>query len=361
MPLWIDKYRPRDIQTLDINKDQQNTLQTMLENSKCNIPHLLMYGPSGSGKKTRVMAILREIYGNAVDKIKMEKLTFTLPSSKKIEVDAIASNYHLEVNPSDAKTADRHVVQELIKHQANLPSVSTNKSKDQGVRFKVIIIAEADRLSKDAQHALRRTMEKYMKNCRVVLMTKSTSRIIEPLRSRCLPIKCRAASNQELREIVYPPVAEGEYLNISDATLDSIISYSNRDMRKFLLLLEVYKVQSDAGMKNIDIKKLLPDWELYCEKLVVSIQKVTSIQQIQGIRNKLYELLIHLIPTEVIFRQLVEGLTNDSSTVLRNGIIEAAAKYEHRARQGSKPIYHLEAFVVEFLNVRNRDVNTNII
>merc|ERR1712110_805442 len=177
------------------------------------------------------MAILREIYGPAVDKQKMEKLTFTLDNSKKIEIDTIASNYHLEVNPSGAKVADRHVVQELIKHQANLPSVSTTTSERNGVRFKVIIIAEADRLSKDAQHALRRTMEKYMKNCRVVLLTKSTSRIIEPLRSRCLPVKCRAATNDELRETILEPVVSKEFHGAGtpdDATIDRIIKASNR-------------------------------------------------------------------------------------------------------------------------------------
>jgi len=357
MPLWIDKYRPVEIAELDINTPQRTTIETMLNNSKCNIPHLLMYGPSGSGKKTRVMAILRAIYGPAVDKIKMEKMTFTLPSSKKIEVDAIASNYHLEVNPSDAKTADRHVVQELIKHQANLPSVSTKMSDASGVRFKVIIIAEADRLSKDAQHALRRTMEKYMKNCRVILLTKSTSRIIEPLRSRCLPIKCRAATNEELKEIVGKAALANEFRTVSppdESTLNEIISHSNRDMRKFLLLLEVYKVQTESGQKNIDIKKLLPDWELYMERLISQILKVATIQQIVPVRNKLYELLIHLIPAEVIFRHLVQGLIKDTNIILRSAIIDAAAKYEHRARQGSKPIYHLEAFVVEFLNVRKQ-------
>jgi len=364
MPLWIDKYRPVEICDIDINTDQRDTLETMLTNSKCNIPHLLMYGPSGSGKKTRVMAILRAIYGPAVDKIKMEKMTFTLPSSKKIEVDAIASNYHLEVNPSDAKTADRHVVQELIKHQANLPSVSTKMAEGNGVRFKVIIIAEADRLSKDAQHALRRTMEKYMKNCRVILLTKSTSRIIEPLRSRCLPIKCRAATNDELKNIVGKQALLREFETVNppdEKTLNEIIAYSNRDMRKFLLLLEVYKVKAESGQRNIEIKKLLPDWELYVERLIAQIIKINTIQQIVPVRNKLYELLIHLIPTEVIFRQLVQGLTHDTSTVLRSAIIDAAAKYEHRARQGSKPIYHLEAFVVEFLNVRKQYQNSGTI
>ena len=142
------------------------------------------------------------------------------------------------MNPSDAKTADRHVVQELIKHQANLPSVSTRVSDAHGIRFKVIIIAEADRLSKDAQHALRRTMEKYMKNCRVILLTKSTSRIIEPLRSRCLPIKCRAATNDELKTVVANRVLQREFSGSKnqpyDETMEELVKASNRDMRKFL-------------------------------------------------------------------------------------------------------------------------------
>merc|ERR1711887_381076 len=112
-------------------------------------------------------------------------------------------------------------------------------------------------------------MEKYMKNCRVILLTKSTSRIIEPLRSRCLPIKCRAATNEELKTIVAKFPLNNEFETVQppdEKTLDQIIAYSNRDMRKFLLLLEVYKVQSEAGNKNKnDIKTLLPDWELYTE------------------------------------------------------------------------------------------------
>ena len=59
MPLWIEKYRPKQISDLDVNAEQKEMLQVMMKNSKCNIPHILIYGPSGSGKKTRVNAILR--------------------------------------------------------------------------------------------------------------------------------------------------------------------------------------------------------------------------------------------------------------------------------------------------------------
>ena len=56
-------------------------------------------------------------------------------------------------------------------------------------QFKVIVISEANRLSKDAQHALRRTMEKYTAHCRLILVTESISKLIPALRSRCLGIR----------------------------------------------------------------------------------------------------------------------------------------------------------------------------
>ena len=64
-----------------------------------DFPHLLVYGPSGAGKKTRVMCILRELYGSGVEKLRIEHNNFTTPSNKKLEIVSISSNYHIEVNP----------------------------------------------------------------------------------------------------------------------------------------------------------------------------------------------------------------------------------------------------------------------
>ena len=64
-----------------------------------DFPHLLVYGPSGAGKKTRIMCLLREMYGAGVEKLRIEQHTFTTPSNKKIEISTISSNYHIEVNP----------------------------------------------------------------------------------------------------------------------------------------------------------------------------------------------------------------------------------------------------------------------
>ena len=85
----------------------------------------------------------------------------------------------MKVNPSDVGIYDRVVIQELIKTVASAQQIHVPSSNDSNgpAPFKVVVITEVDRLSKDAQHALRRTMEKYMATCRIILMANSTSKV----------------------------------------------------------------------------------------------------------------------------------------------------------------------------------------
>ena len=87
----------------------------------------------------------------------------------------------MKVNPSDVGIYDRVVIQELIKTVASAQQIHVPSSNDSNgpAPFKVVVITEVDRLSKDAQHALRRTMEKYMATCRIILMANSTSKVRE--------------------------------------------------------------------------------------------------------------------------------------------------------------------------------------
>ena len=62
----------------------------------------------------------------------------------------------------------------------------------------MVVLTEVDKLTKDAQHALRRTMEKYMGTCRVILVTNSTSKVIPAIRSRCLAVRVPAPSLDEI-------------------------------------------------------------------------------------------------------------------------------------------------------------------
>jgi len=196
MALWVDKHRPRELSKLDYHIDQAEQLKNLAEQG--DFPHLMFYGPSGAGKKTRIMCLLRELYGNGVEKLRSENITFTTPSNRKIDIMTIGSNYHIEVNPSDAGIYDRVVVVDLIKQIAQTHQIDQNGQRE----FKVIILSEVDGLTKDAQHALRRTMEKYVSTCRILLCVTSTSRIIPAIKSRCLGIRVPAPTNDEIVKIL---------------------------------------------------------------------------------------------------------------------------------------------------------------
>lgn len=96
MALWVDKYRPRDFSKLDYHIEQAGSLKRLCEQQ--DFPHLMFFGPSGAGKKTRIMCILRELYGNGVERLRSETMHFTTPSNKKIDIMTVHSNFHIEGN-----------------------------------------------------------------------------------------------------------------------------------------------------------------------------------------------------------------------------------------------------------------------
>jgi len=135
MSLWVDKHRPTSLAKLSLHPDVTSKLIALAATDE--IPHLLFYGPPGAGKKTRVMALLREIYGAGVEKVKLEHRSFTVSSSKTIEVTTLGSNYHIECNPSDAGNSDRFVIQEVIKEIAAHGNLQTGSGAVGSKGFKI--------------------------------------------------------------------------------------------------------------------------------------------------------------------------------------------------------------------------------
>lgn len=201
--LWVDKYRPNRLDALDYHDEITERLQSL--SSDKNIPHLLFYGPTGSGKKTRINALLRSIYGATAERLRLDKRTFKTPSNREVEINMVCSNVHIEISPGDAGLYDRYVIQEVIKEMASNKALTTLSEKQldgdkssAGADFKVVVLNEVDRLSKQAQASLRRTMEKYTSSCRLILCCTNQSKVIEPVRSRCLGIRVPAPSHDDV-------------------------------------------------------------------------------------------------------------------------------------------------------------------
>lgn len=108
--------------------------------------------------------------------------------------------------------------------------------------FIVAVILEADRLSKDAQHALRRTMEKYSSNLRLILCCNSVARLIGPIKSRCLLMRIPSVNDIDMTRVLQAS-CNSEGMKFSEQALEKIILDANGNLRKAFLLLEVTSVK----------------------------------------------------------------------------------------------------------------------
>ena len=291
MSLWVDKYRPQSLGKLNFHVALGDDLKSLAQNS--DFPHLLFFGPPGAGKKTRIMCFLREVYGSGVDKLRIEQMNFTTASGKKLEVSAVASNYHIELNPSDAGVHDRVVVQDLIKTMANSEQLETNALKS----FKVVILNEVDRLTRDAQHALRRTMEKYAATCRLILVCSSTTRVIPAIRSRCLALRISAPTIDEIADCLQA-TCKKEGLSMPRELATRIAAHSGRNVRRALLTAEACRVQQYPFTASQPIKE--PDWITFIKETAAMITGEQSARRLLEVRGRLYELLAHCLPPSIV-------------------------------------------------------------
>jgi replication factor C subunit 3/5 len=166
MVLLVDKHRPQTFDKMTIHKDISQQLKGIVGGG--DFPHLLLYGPSGGGKKTRVMALLRQVYGAKVENMKLENKEIKVGSqlNKTITITTLSSQCHIEINPSDSGIYDRFVISNMLKEIAQSAPIDQSSEK----HFKVVVLNEVDMLTREAQQALRRTMEKYVRTCRLVLL-----------------------------------------------------------------------------------------------------------------------------------------------------------------------------------------------
>jgi len=384
--LWVDKHRPTRLQQLSYHGTLTRRLES-LASDPGGLPHLLFYGPPGAGKKTRVMTLLRHVFGGGAEKLRLDKRTFTTPTKRTVEINMITSNYHIEMAPGDAGLNDRFVIQDVIKEMAqnkNIASVGQQSSKDQAgggrgifassssadkndderanrkkADYKVVVLVEVDKLTRQAQAALRRTMEKYSSSCRLILCCNNPSKVIDPVRSRCLGIRVGAPSHDEICTVL-KTVSRKESITLPDKLAINIARASNRNLRRALLMLESCHVTTrDDSPKVLKSDIAIPhtDWERYVSQLAGGIVREQSPKSLIAAREKLYELLINCIPAQVVLKTLVAELLPTLDDSIKGEVVTWAAFYEHRIALGSKEIFHLEAFIAKFMAIYKKYLN----
>jgi DNA polymerase III delta prime subunit len=170
---------------------------------------------------------------------------FQTTSNKKLEFNIVASVYHLEITPSDVGNYDRVVIQDLLKEVAQTQQVDQSARQ----KFKVVVINEADHLTRDAQAALRRTMEKYSPNLRLILLANSTSNIIAPIRSRTLLVRVAAPTEIEICEVLRKVGAKEGWKDV-EVLNKRIAKESGRNLRRALLMFEAVHAQKYVSLPS---------------------------------------------------------------------------------------------------------------
>ena len=235
---------------------------------------------------------------------------------------------------------DREVAQEVIKEiaQSHAPSTAA------GGLFKVIVLNEVDKMSRDAQAALRRTMEKYTSSCRFILVCNNACKVIEPVRSRCVALRVPAPAKGDIKKVLNAVCAK-ERVPLPEGLGERVAVTANRNLRRALLMLEACKVKQTPMLDSQEVE--IADWEKFISVIASNILEEQTPQKLLQIRGQVYELLSACIPPEMIMQRLTVELLKKLDDSLKPQVLLHAAYYEHRLNLGTKPIFHIEAFIAK--------------
>ncbi len=309
--IWIEKYRPARLVDIVGQDEIIERLSSYVKTG--NLPHLLFTGSAGVGKTTAAVTLAREFFGASWQ-----------------------MNFR-ELNASDERGID--VVRNQIKQFARTTPLGD-------ATFKILFLDEADALTTDAQAALRRTMESYAKTCRFILSCNYSSKIIDPIQSRCAIYRFRPLAAEAVKEEI-ARIAAKEGLIVTPDAMDAMVYIAQGDMRKAINALQgaaIISTTIDSPMVYAITSNARPDE-------IEDLLKLALAGDFDGAESLLGHLLHErgIAPNELInqcYRALVKRGMNRA---LKVELIDALGETDFRLSEGASSDIQMEALIARFV------------
>jgi len=311
--IWTEKYRPNNFEDVFGQDEIVKRVKNLV--SSINIPHMLFSGPAGIGKSTLAIIVAKDLFK-----------------------EFWKENY-LELNASDARGID--VIRQEVKNFARTKSLGS-------VPFKIIFLDEADALTKEAQHALRRTMENYTGTCRFILSCNYSSKIIDPIQSRCVVFRFKLLEKKDVAKVIQK-IAEKEGLKIDERAVQVLYEGSEGDCRRAINLLQASASISPMITEEI-INILLSSAKPKDIKVVLDYALAGDFEKA---REKLLDLMLKesISGTDVIKAIQKEVWNLDIEPHIKVKLTEKTGETEFRLVEGSDEFVQLQALLASFVLV----------
>ena len=348
MALYADKYQPSSLLDLDYGETVGKVLHALAHTDQ--LPHLIIEGVRGSGKKTRANLFLKEKYGTFNTNSVVMHIELPGKTEEK-ELHVLASRYHYQINPNIHNIYDRTLMQAFIDSVVQCEIISS-------IPYRIIIIEDADLLTIEAQESLRKTLETYIQTCRFIFLSNREGHIIDPLYSRCVKIDVSSPTEVEIKDILKKIcVAETDKVGeVPDTIYDEIIKGSQRDLSRALRYFEKYIIRCKytGAESTFNIREYDSVYNYCCQIIDTIISGTDIVGTMDAVRSYLYELVNYCTDN----KELLPILLNVSLSKIpktchmeRYLLCNMASVRDDSIRQSSKSVYHVEGFCLYVFGV----------
>ncbi|EXB70670.1 hypothetical protein L484_023856 [Morus notabilis] len=317
--LWADKYRPKALEDFICNRSKAIQLQALERKGHCG--HFIFEGAPGVGKRTMIWAMIREAFGPDSVKGEVEGLGVTVLVKESPRL--------VEVNLSDLKGHEKHVIFELIKETSDLKA--SNRSAlpcNPSENCRAIIFYGVDKLSTDAILYVKWLLERYTVCSKIFFCCTDLSKL-QAIKDICTVVQLLPPSRTEIIEVLNF-IAEKEGIELPHQLAEKITDTSKNNLRQAIRSLEATWLKHYPFTED---QEVLTGWEDDIANIAKNMVHEQSPKLLYIIRGKLKSLKEHDVPSEFIFQSLVEELKKHLHDLLKRRVHNLYVEYSMKDDQ----------------------------